>query len=286
MENNPVWYYSINNEQKGPVSRAELEALAKDGRLRRNQLVWTQAFGSDWREAAAVPGLFPPAEEVSNEPAIPTRMVQTADIPAYSVSASDGTFARNAELTRRARESMRGNWGMGVAYLLIYFAVFFAISLLLPAFGGLVGYLFAGPLQVGVAVFFLNIARKSTPEIGQIFEGFTVFGGALAVYLLTVLFTFLWFLLLIIPGIIASIAYSQVYFLLADHRNLSAMDAIRSSVSLMRGHKWQYFFLGFRFIGWFLLGILSLGIGFLWIIPYFQATLAEFYLELRKHQKA
>jgi uncharacterized membrane protein len=94
------------------------------------------------------------------------------------------------------------------------------------------------------------------------------------------LFVILWALLLIVPGIIAAISYSMTFYIMADNKEMSAQDAIRKSKVLMTGNKYRYFCLGCRFIGWFILGIVTLGIGFLWIMPYFMVSNARFYESL------
>ena len=99
-----------------------------------------------------------------------------------------------------------------------------------------------------------------------------------------ILFIFLWMLLLIIPGIIASIAYSQTFYILAEDDTIGSMDALRKSKEMMNGYKWKYFCLVLRFVGWFLLCILTFGIGFLWLSPYIQVSYAKFYEDLKTNQ--
>lgn len=67
-------------------------------------------------------------------------------------------------------------------------------------------------------------------------------------------------------------------------QEVAATEAINKSRELMNGHKWEYFLLELSFIGWDLLGGLSLGIGFLWILPYIKATEAEYYRKLTGDQ--
>jgi len=83
----------------------------------------------------------------------------------------------------------------------------------IPYIGWLVGLILDGAFYVGSALFFLTFARRRHARIGQMFHGFNIFGTALAAYLLMNLFILLWTLLLIIPGIIASLAYSQIFYL-------------------------------------------------------------------------
>lgn len=104
--------------------------------------------------------------------------------------------------------------------------------------------------------------------------------------LLTGLFVMLWSFLLIIPGIIAALSYSQATFLMLDDPELSALDAIRQSKALMRGHKGEYFTLCLSFFGWLLLSGLTLGILGIWLEPYMTVTQANYYNSLIGWQPA
>ena len=85
----------------------------------------------------------------------------------------------------------------------------------------------------------------------------------------------------ILPVIRAGLSYSQVFYILADNPTTGAYEAIQLSVSMMDGQKWKLFCLGFRFIGWFLLCILTCFIGFLWLYPYMTTSYAHFYDDVR-----
>lgn len=98
--------------------------------------------------------------------------------------------------------------------------------------------------------------------------------------LLHMLFVALWTLLLIIPGIVKSYAYSMAYYIKIDHPEYSPKQALDESVRLMRGHKWQLFVLDLSFIGWHLLSLVTFGLASLWVAPYVAASRAEFYQEL------
>ncbi len=76
-------------------------------------------------------------------------------------------------------------------------------------------------------------------------------------------------------------AYSQVFFILADLPETGAYDAIQLSTQMMVGFKWKKFCLGWRFFGWALLGILTCGIGWLWLYPYVMTSNAKFYDDIR-----
>jgi uncharacterized membrane protein len=90
-----------------------------------------------------------------------------------------------------------------------------------------------------------------------------------------------WTLLLIVPGIIAGYRYSQAFYILRDNPEIGAMEAIRRSKTMMAEHKWRLFVLQLTFIGWHLLCMLSLCIGYLWLVPYIMAAGAHFYEDLK-----
>lgn len=200
----------------------------------------------------------------------------------------DGVAAsENKELTARARGSLKGRWGLAVVGFAIYPVINIGLSLapVEPLAGITINLLVAGPFGLGMAVFGLSLARRGTPSLSQVFDGFDGvgrFGTALASYALMVVFILLWLLLLIIPGIVAALSYAMVFFVLADDDEIGPLEALSRSREMMRGHRWMLFRLWLRFVGWYLLAILTLGIGFLWIYPYQMVSFAQFYEELAK----
>ena len=94
------------------------------------------------------------------------------------------------------------------------------------------------------------------------------------------MFVSLWSLLFIIPGIVASFGYAMTPYILAEHPEISAIDALRMSKDMMKGNKGKYFCLQFSFIGWFILSMFTFGIGILFLSPYIQAANAEFFNEV------
>lgn len=86
---------------------------------------------------------------------------------------------------------------------------------------------------------------------------------------------------LFIGTVIMSYAYAMIPFLLNDYPELTPKEACRTSREMMRGHKWDLFVLDLTFIGWYLLSILTLGIGLLWLTPYNHAARAHFYDDLK-----
>ncbi|PFW57199.1 hypothetical protein COL13_12110 [Bacillus cereus] len=203
-----------------------------------------------------------------------------------------------SDLKGEALDSLEGKWGLAVGATLL-------ISILITAFSfsidwgfssvldwqetgvsfiiNTLTFLVSGPLTLGGYYLALNIIREKQASIGNIFVWFT--GGkrflkSFLVYLLVNLYLFLWTLLLIIPGIIKSFSYAMTYFIINDHPEYSLNQAITESRRMMDGHKMEYFLLCLSFIGWFILSCITLGIGFLWLIPYFYTTAAAFYEEI------
>lgn len=192
----------------------------------------------------------------------------------------------NAVLMSRARESLRGKWGLAIGTLFVYMLIMGGIPRLLHKPGGGLVLVIGGPMAVGLAVFALALVRKGEARFGQLFAGFGCFGTALGAYLLQLLFISLWTLLLIVPGIMAALSYSLTYYVLADDESIGPLQAITKSKELMYGNRWKLLCLGFRFLGWLLLCILTLGIGLLWLMPYMAVSYAQFYEDIKKTAEA
>lgn len=120
--------------------------------------------------------------------------------------------------------------------------------------------LVTGALELGISLFFLATFRKHDVQVTDIFLGFEKFGKALGLFLFQTLFIFLWSLLFIVPGIIASIRYSQAFFILADDPTKGIRQCMNESKAMMKGNKAKYFCLGLSFIGWCILSSLPAGI--------------------------
>ena len=190
----------------------------------------------------------------------------------------------NSTLAQMARESLSGKWGLAVLATLVYLIVITGVQLLneIDSFLAIVSIIIAGPMALGYTSFSLNISRNKEAMVEDVFSGFQNFGTSLGAYLLMLIFIFLWSLLLIIPGIIAALSYSMTFYILADDPSIKPMDAIDKSKAMMQGNKWKYFLLNIRFIGWAILCLFTFGIGFLWLIPYIQISVAKFYDDIKQ----
>ena len=191
----------------------------------------------------------------------------------------------NKDLMTSARESLSGRWLLAIGTFVLCFVIVGAFALinnsLIGDAGSVISTLFSGVFMLGIATFSLAVARNDDARPDMIFSGFKYFVKTLGLYLLMMLFIFLWMLLLIVPGIIAAISYSLAFFIMADDPSVGAMEALKKSKKMMYGYKWKFFCLCLRFTGWILLAILSLGVGFLWLIPYMYVSFAKFYDDLR-----
>ena len=95
------------------------------------------------------------------------------------------------------------------------------------------------------------------------------------------IYTFLWALLLVVPGIIKSLSYALAPYILADNPELKADEAINRSMEMMKGHKMDLFLIILGYVGLALLSLIALGIPLLWLYPYYQVVLAKFYEEVK-----
>jgi uncharacterized membrane protein len=189
----------------------------------------------------------------------------------------------NSELRRSAREQLTGNWGTAIL-LCVIFSIICSAPSFIPYFGAIIGILISGPLTLGIYTCFLKLVRNEPFMFENLFDGFKNFSSAVIAQLLIALFVFLWFLLFIIPGIIASYRYSMVFYIISDNPEIGAMEALKRSKEMMVGFKWKLFCLHLSFIGWALLGILTLGIGYLWLTPYIYGATTNFYENLKATQ--
>lgn len=138
-------------------------------------------------------------------------------------------------------------------------------------------------LEWGFAIMFLrNLRDPHFDEIGALFDGFRDFGRIFLTLFLQGVYTLLWTLLLIIPGIVKAYSYAMTSYILYDNPELQGNAAIEKSMRMMRGHKLELFLLHLSFIGWALLCVLTLGIGLFWLVPYVQASQAAFYEDVKE----
>ena len=162
------------------------------------------------------------------------------------------------------------------------------------AFVGIVSFLFfitvvvsivwmviSGAITLGYVKFNLNLIDGKQAEVSDLFSEFKRLGTAFVMQFLRSLYIILWTFVFIIPGIIASYSYAMAPYILLENQGMTGREAIAKSKELMKGNRLGLFCLEMSFFGWNLLCImLTFGIGYLWIIPYQQASFATFYREI------
>jgi len=162
------------------------------------------------------------------------------------------------------------------------FVIGIILAAIMASTPALIGLILTGPALVGVNRYRLFIVRHNQDDTNLLVSGFKgdVFNYIIT-HILRMVFIFLWTLLFIIPGIIKTFSYSMTFYILADHPELTPTQAIQKSREMMAGHKWRLFVLFLSFIGWYLLVILTLGLGMIFLEPYIQQSVANFYEDLK-----
>ncbi|MBQ9485483.1 MAG: DUF975 family protein [Clostridia bacterium] len=196
-------------------------------------------------------------------------------------------MSTNKELRAKARANLGGGifqtmWLLTLVVLLIYSVIIGFASYTVVG-----SILLAGPLEYGVSRILVSTARgKKDVDFGSLFVAFTEdFGNTVVLGLLKNIFIFLWSLLLIIPGIVKSYSYALAAFIQQDAEDKNWKVCIDKSREMMDGNKWKLFCLDLSFIGWYIVGVLCLGVGVLFVEPYHIQARAEFYEDL-KNQNA
>ncbi len=189
----------------------------------------------------------------------------------------------NKELRANARKNLGGGifqtmWLLTLVALLIYSIIvgvgtYFVIGWIL----------LTGPMEYGLSRILVSTARgKGNVDLGDLFIGFQEdFGSAVVLGILKSIFLFLWTLLLIIPGIVKSYSYAMASFIQQDAEDKNWKTCIDKSRAMMNGYKWKLFCLDLSFIGWYIVGLLCLGVGVLFVEPYHMQARAEFYEALK-----
>lgn len=203
---------------------------------------------------------------------------------------SNNGVINRAAIKEEAKKRLTGNlWTIWKPILVIY-AITFAFSFLLSslvdqgsslyAFLNLAFEIAILPMSVGLILYMLKFIRKSDVEINDLVAFYDKrFLLILLVTILIGIFTALWSLLLIIPGIIAALSYSMVNYIIADNRKNDTMAVIKESKRMMYGYKADYFVFNLSFLGWALLCIFIVPL--IYVIPYMSVSQALYYEELR-----
>lgn len=190
-----------------------------------------------------------------------------------------------AKIREVARTALAGSWKDVVLFMFLYYLITDGVGMVLDLFfsttqmvpiedpltgeyiqqtvgygSGIYSLLISGPAAWGLSKYMLDFFRNKKTEITTLFEGFSYFGKAFVLLILMGVKIFLWTLLFIVPGIIATYRYSQAFYVLIDHPEYSANQCLKESTLMMKGNKWKLFCLELSFIGWGILASLPAGI--------------------------
>lgn len=148
--------------------------------------------------------------------------------------------------------------------------------------GSIITLLIAGPFAISFVLIAIKLFKGKEIEVKDLFEGFKDFVPSMVLGLLVNIFITLWTFLFIVPGIVMALAYSMVYYIHNDHKELKAMECIKKSKNMMKGYKTRFFGLCLSYLGEILLVIITLGIYSYWFMPRFNQATYLFYLDLKK----
>ncbi len=180
-------------------------------------------------------------------------------------------------LKEKAKRQIKGNIG---TYFLCMLIVALISSATAPILGA--GLILAPVFSFSMTIIALHIAREEKFESRDAFAGFNKFGRVLWLSIITNFFVIMWSLLLFIPGIIKAYAYSMAPYILADHPEMTAREALNESKRITDGYKGDLFLLQLSFLGWHMLAVLTGGLLYIWLAPYLNTAHSNYYLELRR----
>ena len=190
----------------------------------------------------------------------------------------------NNQIMKEAQESLKGKWGISIAACLIAGVITIMITILGGYLinedwgGNLLSLFVTPPIGVGLALFFLNIHSGNKLEIKTIFNPFKdVWLNSVLAYFMMIVIILIGFLLFFIPGVIATLMFSQVLYIIAEDNKIDAYNALVKSKKMMEGNKWKLFKIMLIILLLAIVCILTLGIGFIWLAPYQNAVYAKFY---------
>lgn len=198
----------------------------------------------------------------------------------------------NTLLRKNAREQLGGSifknkWMTMLVVCAILPLMGGFLSVALIGFGTMIATVLSGTFSYGMARATYYCATDRKWDIFHVFRGFKEwFGPSALLGFLVNAFTTLWSLLLIVPGVIKSYAYSMSFYIAQEHggEGNGVIECMRSSKEMMNGYKKQLFLLDLSFVGWYLLGALCFGIGVFFVVPYHQVARASFYQALKEER--
>ena len=194
------------------------------------------------------------------------------------------------ELKIRAKQQLSNNWLKAIIVIVIAFVITGFSSYLSDIYYegiwtyilmSIVTFSISTPLELGQSIFFLNLSKNKEVKVSDVFLGYKNFIKVIGLGILINIIISIGLILFVIPGIILSIMYSQSYYILAENPNIGIIECLRESRLIMKGQKWNYLVLMLSFILWLLLTVITFGIAGLYVIPYYELTFTNFYLDIK-----
>ena len=185
------------------------------------------------------------------------------------------------QIKAMAKEQIKGK--IGILFLIsLVIALISSVVNVIPGLGSIVCFVVLAPaFSLASIRIYLGITEGKTPDIKDAFNSFNDFWPAFKTSILVSIFTYLWTLLFIIPGIVKGLSYSMAMYIVAENPTIGAREAINRSKAMMNGHKMEFFKLIFSFLGWVILGYFTLGLLYIWLIPYMNAAFLNFYKSIK-----
>ena len=214
------------------------------------------------------------------------------------------------ELKQHAKEQLRGKVGILFLCGVIYLAISLGISII-PVISFIGVFVLIPPIELGLTKVYMDITYGKPAQVATLFSGFSQFGQSILTYLLLIglsllvsILTLLPFIVLLVLGIEVdsigmvygaavwyfvaiiflyyfALGFSFIFYIMAEEPELSALDIVKTSWRMIKGHRWDYIILTLSFLPWILLGAVTLGIAMIWVAPYIQLTFINFYHNLK-----
>lgn len=195
----------------------------------------------------------------------------------------------NSEIIKETKSILKGNYNKVIVPFFLFAIISGVlqnqdiISSIYSDYGVFTGAVYsvlvlvvASVIAVGLASFSLSIIEGQI-DINKLKDGLSIVNKAFIFYVLYIVIVVLGFICLIVPGIIFSLMFSQVYYILCKDPEIEVIDAFKKSAAMMNGHKWQYFKLSLRYGFYFFLSIFTLFIWALWLFPQMYTSYALFH---------
>ena len=201
-------------------------------------------------------------------------LIGSSDSPSFNFNLNIEAGHVDFSLSQELEQFLEGTLGLAMPLVLTVSLILLVVRLAL-----------SGAMSMGRATYSLNLIDGVEAEFADLFVGFRRFYDALIMNVVSILMVFLGMLLFVVPGIILGYAYAMAPYILAETPDISGTEALRLSRQMMKGHKWELFWLELTFIGWSILAAFTLGLGNLVLAPYQGVSKASFYRDVKAQSR-